>query len=519
MPSFLRDIPHAQLPKTFLDVLVILDRLKIKYVWIDSLCIIQNEPSLDDWKREAPQMAEVYSNSILNIAATGARDSSQGLFFPHSDASRRFPEICLEWSYRENNIIRYTMIDYFYWKKLMTNEPLLKRAWVVQERLLAPRVLHFGSEQLFWECKEHQASEDFPDGGLLPLIKPEHGSLFKYTGNDILQLLNSTHPNPAHAVWQRALSVYTSCALTMPSDKLIALAGIAKELNAELSTDYFAGLWRRWLPTEMLWYVDTITASQQPTAYRAPSFSWASIDGAIVPGSWQEDAILVNILEASAQREPMNPFGAVESGHVRLQGTLKRASVCLKSNEMPVGRNAHARLPTERPELIIGTKYTDQLVPPQRWLLTLEDIHAPTNIEPTWKTYGRTVYRDMSFFQKPDEITNADVTEPEPELAKESFTMEGANVYLDVELFHGAEDLRRQVFVILFTAPSTMHSAIRGLILEPTGHVMGEYRRLGLFTTSHNTLMNVLSVPHQSEGNIPCEQYDSKAHKHTFTII
>lgn len=162
LDQFQKDIIFSDLPKTFQQAVGVARDLGLYYIWIDSLCIIQREETLEDWIREAPKMDQVYSNAVLNISATGARDSSQGLFFPRTADSMKLPEIRLDWSFKTKGSIRFTIMDYNYWKELVTDEPLIKRAWVVQERLLAPRVLHFGSVQLFWECHEGDASEDWP---------------------------------------------------------------------------------------------------------------------------------------------------------------------------------------------------------------------------------------------------------------------------------------------------------------------------------------------------------------------
>ena len=185
----------------------------------------------------------------------------------------------------------------------MVDEPLIRRAWVVQERLLAPRVLHFGSRQLFWECSEWDASEDYPMGIPPVLVRSDQQSLFKFFNEIVVRLMESEHPKPAHAVWQRALSSYPQASLTKYEDKLIALAGITSELSANFSDGYIADLWKQYMATELLWYVDMDTVSSKQTKYRAPSFSWASVDGAIIPGGWQKDDVLTNIQNAFASTE------------------------------------------------------------------------------------------------------------------------------------------------------------------------------------------------------------------------
>ncbi|MCJ1275164.1 hypothetical protein MMC21_002964 [Puttea exsequens] len=507
MLGFLEDIPYRKLPKTFQNAISVARSLGIYYIWIDSLCIIQREESLIDWKLEAPKMDKVYSHAVLNIAATGASDGSKGLFFPRRAETMEQREIRLDWSFKHKNSIRFTILDFDYWKHLVVDEPLIRRAWVVQERLLAPRVLHFGSRQLFWECSECDASEDFPLGLPFVLVRSDQQSLFKIFDEAVVQLMESEHPTPAHAVWQRALSSYTRASLTKSQDKLIALAGIASEMSSKFSDGYVAGLWKEHMATELLWYVDTDTVSSRPETYHAPSFSWASVDGAVIPGGWQKDDIMIEIQDSFASTETSNPFGSVESGSVRLRGVVKRATLWpnLQGEAgLHFARNARTRLPTERRHRSIGTVHTESMMEMQRWLLQLEDIYAPSNIKPPWKTWCREVYYGQ---------------ESAPEYVEDSWFMMGADVYLDEDLFSDSDEGPRDVYCIVVTGLSAYCTAVRGLILEPTGQVEGEYRRLGLFMTSHGDSMNVLGVSHRSQDRIPCEEYDPDTYEHTIVIV
>ena len=312
MLDFQKEIPHSKLPKTFQNAMSVARGFGIGYIWIESLCIIQSEESLVDWKLEAPKMDKVYSHAVLNIAATGANDGHKGLFFTRRVDTMELPEIRLDWLFKFKRSIRYTIIDFDYWKHLVADEPLIRRAWVVQERLLVPRVLHFGSRQIFWECSEWDASEDFPLGLPAVLVKSDQQSLFKFFDETVVRLVQSDHPHPAHAVWQRALRSYTYTSLTNSGDKLIALAGIASELSPHFSDVYVAGLWKQYMATELLWYVEFDTVSSKQTKYRAPSFSWASVNGAVIPGGWQEDNILVEVQDAFASTEMSTPFSSVD---------------------------------------------------------------------------------------------------------------------------------------------------------------------------------------------------------------
>ena len=153
-----RRIPLAMLPQTFVDAVRITRDLKIRYLWVDSLCIIQDDPQ--DWERESAEMASIYKNSYLTIAATASKDSSEGCFRsrkpfsvllkPGVERTKPDPsQILLVYPDSENTIYQY-----------MLEAPLHARGWAFQEMFLSPRTLHFCEDQLFWQCLEQTATED-----------------------------------------------------------------------------------------------------------------------------------------------------------------------------------------------------------------------------------------------------------------------------------------------------------------------------------------------------------------------
>jgi hypothetical protein len=150
-------IAIADLPKTFQDAIAITRKLDIRYLWIDSLCIIQD--SIEDWAAESSGMGDVYKNTFCNIAATAAPDGRTGCFLKREPLLARQCKIRIS-STNDNGPLQngiYNIVPNDLWKRGMSgprDAPLNSRAWVVQERVLAPRVPHFGINQLFWERNE-----------------------------------------------------------------------------------------------------------------------------------------------------------------------------------------------------------------------------------------------------------------------------------------------------------------------------------------------------------------------------
>lgn len=299
-------ILRDDLPACFQDALDVTDKLGIPYLWIDSLCIIQDDPI--DCPTEAGSMDKVYSNSFLNLSATASSSSKDHL--PSCDKTQRLHEprfVNTAWTGRFAGC--YQIFDPHLWSDRVTDTRLASRGWIFQERALAPRVLHFGFDQLLWECAQSERAEEFPLG--LPQRFINSGRRdFKWhlTTDPGSEMTDTTTPTDHHSrlldqKWAVVLSNYTHCALTMPRDKLIAISGVAQVLAASTPTPtpYLAGLWASNLTGGLCWHIprtrrttqDLIPSglyarrwepSRRLALNGAPSWSWASVDGIVAPG-------------------------------------------------------------------------------------------------------------------------------------------------------------------------------------------------------------------------------------------
>jgi Heterokaryon incompatibility protein (HET) len=163
LPSFKDRNALRDLPKTFEHALMVARELQVEYIWIDSLCIIQDDP--EDWLHESALMHKIYSNAMCNIAATGAVDSSEGLFFERDPSYVKPVRTRLRHDVTTVEFEGlYDISEVDFWKDAVLEAPLNRRGWVCQERLLAPRILHFGKNQLLWECCVMEAAEKYPHG-------------------------------------------------------------------------------------------------------------------------------------------------------------------------------------------------------------------------------------------------------------------------------------------------------------------------------------------------------------------
>ncbi|PVH73312.1 HET-domain-containing protein [Cadophora sp. DSE1049] len=285
LSSYRQRLPRSGLSKTFKEALTITRYLGLRYLWIDSLCIIQD--SEKDWAKESSEMSRIYSNGSCNIAASSSLDGSEGLFHPRNPLAIRPTKIPLT---REDTELgkRYWAVNAQVWQRNVEGAPLNRRGWVCQERLLSPCTLHFGIDQLYWECRTQTCCEFYPTG--LPFIVPGVSKTKALFAMIESQLLNNSSDHDKIAVdgyrlWDDIVEKYSRSTLSFDTDKLVAVAGLAAEIYRIVNDQYCAGLWRKNFLSQLLWRVkpQDINKEDQPAAlpktlqYIAPSWSWASV--------------------------------------------------------------------------------------------------------------------------------------------------------------------------------------------------------------------------------------------------
>lgn len=367
-------------PKTFRDAIKITRKFSLRYLWIDSLCIIQDD--YEEFALEVSLMEKVYRYSFINIAATGAENAAKGCFWDRNPQAVLPTEIWIGWSNHEESKTKYRVVpEPQIFARKLTDEPLNRRAWVLQERILSPRVLHFGHEQLFWECRESSACETYHHGlpaALCghPLIDikqlqlgdeakdnrwpakyipeaPQGRTYMEKLWNALTTILRpvviqevTLYTNTASALafrdWDAVVELYTMTDLTYSRDKLIALSGIASSLSTAVpvaSADgYLAGLWQSSLPVYLLWIPEVSKNPQimypdkgrgcpeRYDDYIAPTWSWASIKGTIsftlCQHNYDPNDHLAVIEEARVSHETSFRFGLVNSGYIKLSSPV-----------------------------------------------------------------------------------------------------------------------------------------------------------------------------------------------------
>ncbi|KAF2659050.1 HET-domain-containing protein [Lophiostoma macrostomum CBS 122681] len=364
LEEFKEALPLDELSLVVTDAIEICRRIYIPYLWVDALCIVQDDE--EDWATEASRMCDVYSSSFLTIAAAGTPDNSLGIYsnqyFGSSQRSASFP-------FRGGQV--YARVTPFQdhlghplglnfeeqysdrlaeksWSLRPQELPLVRRAWTVQERILSSRVLYFTLEELWWECDSwwhcecgYAEEEKYPDDpdDEKPLARLNATQEANRGAFDWLRDPKRRVPltlDTANHKWSTIVTMFAAGDLTYAKDKLPALAGLAQQFHRTLKDrfdvedTYLAGMWRRNLERQLLWVVAGHIPGSKPLAHRPrgasiPTWSWMSVDGHIHYVSDEHDQDFkprFRILEASIEPAGREWSGIIKGGKLVLEAVV-----------------------------------------------------------------------------------------------------------------------------------------------------------------------------------------------------
>ena len=336
-----------ELPKNYADAVHVCARLGIRYLWIDSLCIIQD--SKQDWREQAVLMHLVYSHALVTIVATSAASCHGGFLqrniesIPRLKIAYSLPTLDQQPMPRDGYMIIY---DYDkpddIWRTFAINGSKWNtRAWTMQERSLSTRMIHFCQNKIFFECRGCLESEE---------NEPVQES--DVSTSNVWPRATSISPQELLHRWQLFVSEYTTRNLTVSTDRLPAIQSIADELAAATGEEYIrsAGMWLSNLRRELLWNV-RLGEAKRPDIWRAPSWSWAAVEGQI--SLFQRDfrdsqqslsGTLLNYLSQhtfqalEVDRDHSGSRWAVP-GYLKVRSLTKQFSRLLKHGDIKGGRS------------------------------------------------------------------------------------------------------------------------------------------------------------------------------------
>ncbi|KAF1997706.1 HET-domain-containing protein, partial [Amniculicola lignicola CBS 123094] len=358
----LESLPRDTLPGAIRDAVTIADRLGMKYIWVDALCMVQDDAQ--DKNVELGNMSQYYRNSWLTIAASTSSCTTG--FIGTTGRCENHP----------GNTLPRDLVP--------LNIPINKRAWTLQEGILAPRVLLFGS-RVIWFC-QHMTRKFQME---LSKLDTEVSN----TSTEPLRTAGLDEDQNIYDLWHRIVGSYSKRAVSYPQDKLPAISALAAEVSKLTKDEYLAGLWRSNLLRDLLWTTPEPT-THRPDEWRAPTWSWASINDAILYDQLPPKSATALATVSDVATSPISgtvPFGEVQSGRLVIDAPCswikfdkgddpaKTAAPFLRGFGFKIGKN-------ERESLFEMLK---------------------TQARPSWKDPEETDEKEKKGYQLPDNITIA----------------------------------------------------------------------------------------------------------------
>ncbi|KAF7983223.1 hypothetical protein HWV62_23510 [Athelia sp. TMB] len=316
--TYMRGIDICLIPQTIKDAIASTHKLGLQYLWVDALCIIQDDRQ--DKRSEIRHMRHYYEDAYVALTAASAPTVNDGFL-----QDRPAPSGSFSLPFRCPDGVLGTMSSHS--PEPERTEPVDTRAWCLEERLIPPRTLRYTSTTLQYTCRTHIMNVGdsnismFRRDMQLPLVMFRAPNTSELSRTDQREILDA---------WGTVLAAYTERALTHPQDRFIAVSGIVDLFSKFWGETYVAGLWRDNLLEGLLWQQgDLKNLPPRPKTYRAPSWSWGAVDGRITPAFamhfWGEDKPECEILECEVElAKDDHPFGEVTGGQLRVRALLKK---------------------------------------------------------------------------------------------------------------------------------------------------------------------------------------------------
>jgi hypothetical protein len=342
LSKYQKEIPPSDVSATVRDAAHATRSMELQYLWVDSLCIVQDDP--EDWSQESASMAKVYGLSTCTFAAALGGNGDDGCFTNRNQYLVRPCKIPNPFS-KDSNLsfcLRSQYLNKIY-EREVKGSLWYNRGWVFQERTLSPRLLIFGKAQMLWACQKLQAAETWPCGKTIT----DFIDRFESFEVEKLRLQSLSDKDRAVSSWDTTwwtfILDYTRSEITRKSDRLIALQGLASKIERATGRQYCAGLWiDASLPLSLLWKSASkapVSNRPRPKEYRAPTWSWASIDGPIAfdtKKNYYSRKIMIDVLRTTALPNERHHTSAVPLAALRISGCLIDAVLVMSSTGDPV---------------------------------------------------------------------------------------------------------------------------------------------------------------------------------------
>ena len=307
-------IPWNIIPPLFQDAIKVARMLGFRYLWLDALCILQDDAV--DWDHESADMANIFGNAALTIVARSSPNVSSGLSLPPPSAESSTTTQLVSTGTSPCEDLARPIEAYVTLMTDMAKSQSSDRAWIHQEALLSARCLHFVDGTVIFECGH----------GFAPLLEQPVArqlAFLPHPDETLRRRCAAATPKNFDCrdmldTWWQVVEDYSSRKLTYHSDKMVAISGLACRFAQRLGA-YTAGLWLEhnficslgWRP---------IATSRRPEIHTAPSWSWASLEGAVAGAYTSSATPAARLLHHELKPIGQNRLGALEVATITLKG-------------------------------------------------------------------------------------------------------------------------------------------------------------------------------------------------------
>ena len=336
LPERIHCLRWKHLPMVFRDAIVLTRALGIKYIWIDAICIVQDDAA--DMSKQLAQMAEIYHEALVVISADSASNADDRLFKKRPRSFYLRTE-SLNQKRRASEVLVHEGIDHDFLGGASTadgNWPLARRGWTLQERFLATRIIHVSAAEVVWECSEKVRCEcKYMDH------RGRNREALSWTSLRSRYVHSLDPSTPGHQTpecWCYIVREYSSRLCSMDYDRLPAISGLARSFGKACIGEYRAGVWTKHVLRMISWNRRPTGVCCRPSEYTAPSWSWASIIG---PIDWEfskdwdfgesvpdnDGDFVAQVLDIQCGLSSEHAYGRVSSGHLTISSPTLTVAV------------------------------------------------------------------------------------------------------------------------------------------------------------------------------------------------
>lgn len=325
-------IDFENLQQSIQDAVFVSRELGFRYLWVDALCIIQNCDA--DKGKEISRMSSIYKNATVTIAASSSKSATDGFLLKEEQP------YCPEFEFHIPMSGNRTGTVYMSAESYEPEHHLDTRGWTLQEFMLSSRILFFSDYELLWQCKEVDLRS--VSGRGLEYTQPLEALPWTVFDDDAEPYFGNDDTEKIY-LWKTVVQQYTERNLKEPSDRLNAIMGITCELETLWRDECLYGVWKKWFLELLAWYKPYSEREEKRHIERAPSWSWASLNGVVKykgPISTEDariKALTMSAVELTCRILKADDIKNNDVFTIHEEPDLINAATEIGQNELPIG--------------------------------------------------------------------------------------------------------------------------------------------------------------------------------------